>query len=88
MHLVDPVHLKVHLFQPFGEHGTHAASYSSLPVPRPFLEPFSSTVVMLFPIHFLSLELFFAASCGHRGFLFIIFGVVYILIAICVYAYT
>jgi hypothetical protein len=35
----DPVHLKVHLFRPFGEHSTHAASYSSPPVPRPFLEP-------------------------------------------------
>jgi hypothetical protein len=60
--------LKVHLFQPFGEHGTHTASYSSPPFPRwLFLEPFSGAVVTLFSIPFLSLALFFAASCWHGG---------------------
>ena len=86
MHLVDPVRLKVHLIQPFAEHGTHAASYSSPPFPRWFLEPLSwrGTHVVSY-----SFPLSRCSSLQAVDMVVFIYMVLYIyLVAIYVYACT
>ena len=82
----DPVRLKVHLIQPFAEHGTHAASYSYPPFPRWFLEPLSWRGT-----HVASYS--FPLSCVVLRCKLLIWWCLYMvfyiyLVAICVYAFT